>query len=74
LGNAIYNSTDEGKLWQQLSLGLPNSTGKIGLVNIAKNPKVEMALVNIKETDDLSIPGSGVYEIAYPALLGRIGG
>jgi len=57
----IYKSTDGGISWKQLSNGLPNPTGRIGLAVSASNPNVVMAIVEAKKTDDLRIPGSGIY-------------
>lgn len=58
----IYKTTNGGKSWKKLATGLPEgSTGRIGLAIYPKNPKILMALVEAKKTDDLSKAGSGVY-------------
>ena len=57
----IYKSTNGGRSWKQLSNGLPNPTGRIGLAISAKNPNVVMAIVEAEKTDDLTTPGSGIY-------------
>ena len=58
----IFKTTNGGKSWKKLTNGLPaGATGRIGLAIYAKNPKIIMALVEAKQTNDLSIPGSGVY-------------
>ncbi len=57
----IYKSIDGGKSWSQLSNGLPTSTGRIGLAISAKNPDILMAIVEAVKTNDLTVPGSGIY-------------
>ena len=58
----IYKSTNGGESWKKLSNGLPgDSTGRIGLAISKSEPNVVMAIVEAKRTDDLKIPGSGVY-------------
>ncbi len=58
----IFKTTDGGKTWSKLSNGLPTGpTGRIGLAIYQKNPDIVMALVEAERTDDLEIPGSGVY-------------
>ncbi len=57
----IYKSIDNGKSWTQLTNGLPSPTGRIGLAIYEKNPNIIMAIVEAEKTDDLTIPGSGIY-------------
>ncbi len=58
----IFKSEDGGETWVQLTQGLPQGpTGRIGLAIYKSDPNVIMALVEAEKTDDLDIPGSGVY-------------
>ena len=58
----IFKSTDGGDTWLKLTRGLPEGdTGKIGLAISRSNPDVLMAWVEAEQTNDLEIPGSGVY-------------
>lgn len=58
----IFKTTNGGKSWQKLNKGLPEGdTGKIGLAISRSNPKVLMAIIEARESNDLSVPGSGVY-------------
>lgn len=57
----IYKSTDNGKSWKQLSMGLPKETGRIGLAIYDKNPNILMAIIEAEKTDTLAKPGSGIY-------------
>ncbi len=58
----IFKSTDHGATWTKLTTGLPEGeTGRIGLAIYRSNPDIVMALVEAERTDDLAIPGSGVY-------------
>jgi photosystem II stability/assembly factor-like uncharacterized protein len=58
----IYKSTNGGDSWTKLTSGLP--TGNIGKVNITihrKNPKILSAIVEATSSQDLKVPGSGIY-------------
>ncbi len=58
----IFKSTDGGATWQKLTTGLPaGETGRIGLAIYRRNPNIVMAFVEAARSDDLGIPGSGVY-------------
>ena len=58
----IFKSTDGGTTWIKLTRGLPaGDTGRIGLAIYRQNPNIIMALVEATRTDDLAIPGSGLY-------------
>ncbi len=58
----IFKTTDGGQSWSKMTNGLPqDSTGRIGLAIYKQNPEIVMALVEAPKTDDLSVPGSGVY-------------
>ncbi len=58
----IFRSTNGGGSWAKLTNGLPKGeTGRIGLAIYRRNPSILMAFVEAERTDDLSIPGSGVY-------------
>ncbi|MFQ5570399.1 MAG: WD40/YVTN/BNR-like repeat-containing protein [Rhodothermales bacterium] len=58
----IFKSVDGGQTWQKLTNGLPEGdTGRIGLAVYRQNPDIVMALVEAARTNDLSVPGSGVY-------------
>jgi photosystem II stability/assembly factor-like uncharacterized protein len=58
----IYKSTNGGDSWTKLTTGLP--TGRIGKTTITihrKNPKILSAIVEATVTNDLKVPGSGIY-------------
>ena len=58
----IFKSTDGGKNWVKLTQGLPGGpTGRIGLANYRKDPRILIALVEAEASKDLSKPGSGLY-------------
>ena len=58
----IFKTTDGGHSWVKLTQGLPtDSTGRIGLAIYRQNPNILMALVEAPRSEDLSIPGSGLY-------------
>ena len=58
----IFKSVDGGQTWEKLTTGLPDGeTGRIGLAIYRKNPDIVMALVEAARTNDLQVPGSGVY-------------
>ncbi len=58
----IFKSSDGGATWSKLTNGLPaGETGRIGLALYRSNPDIVMALVEAERTNDLAIPGSGVY-------------
>ena len=58
----IFKSTDGGRSWRKLTIGLPpGETGRIGLAVARGNPRVVMALIEAERTDDLSRPGTGLY-------------
>jgi photosystem II stability/assembly factor-like uncharacterized protein len=57
----IFKSDDNGKNWKKLLVGLPDTTGRIGLAIYEKDPKIVMAIVEAKKSDTLSNPGSGIY-------------
>gem|GEM_PF-380946 len=58
----IFKTTNGGKTWRKLTNGLPEGdTGKIGLAIARSNPEVLVAWVEAEQTNDLEIPGSGVY-------------
>ena len=58
----LYKSTNGGDSWTKLTTGLPS--GRIGKVTITihrKNPKILSAIVEATVTNDLKVPGSGIY-------------
>lgn len=58
----IYKSTDGGKSWNKLEVGLPaGPTGRIGLSIYKEDPNILMAIVEAEKTDTLSMAGSGIY-------------
>jgi photosystem II stability/assembly factor-like uncharacterized protein len=62
LNGGIFKSTDGGATWSKLTNGLPaGETGRIGLAIYRGNPDIVMAFVEAERTNDLAIPGSGVY-------------
>jgi photosystem II stability/assembly factor-like uncharacterized protein len=58
----IFKSTDGGVTWRNLTAGLPDGeTGRIGLAIYRQNPAIIMAFVEAAQSNDLAVPGSGVY-------------
>lgn len=58
----IFKSVDGGRSWKKLVTGLPSGeTGRIGLAIARSNPRIVMAIVEARRTNDLTQPGSGIY-------------
>jgi len=58
----IFKSTDGGSTWRKLTSGLPDGeTGRIGLAIYRQDPAIVMAFVEAAQSNDLAVPGSGVY-------------
>ncbi len=58
----IYKSTNGGDSWTKLTTGLPaGNIGKVGLTIHRKNPRILAAIVEAATTNDLKVPGSGIY-------------
>ncbi len=58
----IFKSTNGGRTWKKLTRGLPEGeTGRIGLAIYRKDPRILMAIVEAKQSDNLETPGSGIY-------------
>jgi photosystem II stability/assembly factor-like uncharacterized protein len=58
----IFKTTDGGRTWRKLTRGLPpGETGRIGLAIARSNPRIVMAIVEARQTNDLRQPGSGIY-------------
>jgi hypothetical protein len=58
----LYKSTNGGDSWTKLTNGLP--TGRIGKTTVTihrKNPKILSVIIEAAVTNDLSVPGSGIY-------------
>ncbi|MEZ4702267.1 MAG: hypothetical protein R2834_18175 [Rhodothermales bacterium] len=59
----IFKSTDGGVTWKKLTRGLPaGDTGRIGLAIYRADPDILMAIVEAEKSDDLDLPGSGIYK------------
>jgi len=58
----IFKSINGGISWTKLTSGLPEGdTGRIGLAIYRSNPNILMAIVEAQRSNDLSVPGSGIY-------------
>jgi hypothetical protein len=58
----LYKSTNGGDTWTRLTAGLP--AGRLGKITITihrKNPRILSAIVEAAVTNDLAVPGSGIY-------------
>lgn len=49
-GSAIYKSTDAGNTWEKLTMGLPDTMGKIGLSLSAADPSRVYAIVETEKS------------------------
>lgn len=52
-GSGIYQSTDGGESWNELTEGLPEEMGKIGIAPSGANPNMVWAIVEAKEKGGL---------------------
>ncbi len=52
-GSGIYKSTDGGDNWEELTEGLPEGMGKIGVAPSPANPSIVWAIVEAKEKGGL---------------------
>jgi len=58
----IYKSTNGGDSWTKLTNGLPTANiGKVGLTVHRKNPRIISAIVEATRSNDLKVPGAGIY-------------
>jgi photosystem II stability/assembly factor-like uncharacterized protein len=58
----IYKSTNGGRTWTKLTVGLPaGNIGKVGLTIFRKDPRILSAIVEASATGDLKTPGAGIY-------------
>lgn len=52
-GSGIYRSTDGGENWEEMTEGLPEMTGKIGIAPSGANPDLVWAIVEAREKGGL---------------------
>lgn len=58
----IYKSTNGGESWTKLTSGLPTGNiGKVGLTVHRGNPRILSAIVEATRSNDLKVPGAGIY-------------